>query len=103
MDLIAEPWALEAGTYQLGEFPNGWAEWNVTLLAFVSAVVGCICLAGGLHGYLLAAARLWERAVLIVAGVLLIVPELVTSLVGLALLGVVVAVQLPRRLVASPA
>jgi isoamylase len=28
VDLIAEPWALELGTYQLGEFPIGWAEWN---------------------------------------------------------------------------
>ena len=28
VDLIAEPWALELGTYQLGEFPRGWAEWN---------------------------------------------------------------------------
>ena len=28
VDLIAEPWALELGTYQLGEFPSGWAEWN---------------------------------------------------------------------------
>jgi glycogen operon protein len=26
VDLIAEPWAI--GTYQLGEFPSGWAEWN---------------------------------------------------------------------------
>jgi glycogen operon protein len=28
VDLIAEPWALGAGTYQLGNFPSGWAEWN---------------------------------------------------------------------------
>ncbi|GGO57245.1 glycogen operon protein GlgX homolog [Streptomyces daqingensis] len=27
-DLIAEPWALGEGTYQVGEFPAGWAEWN---------------------------------------------------------------------------
>jgi isoamylase len=28
-DLIAEPWALGIGnTYQLGHFPDGWAEWN---------------------------------------------------------------------------
>ena len=27
-DLIAEPWALGEGTYQVGEFPKGWAEWN---------------------------------------------------------------------------
>jgi glycogen operon protein len=28
VDLIAEPWALGDGTYQLGGFPEGWAEWN---------------------------------------------------------------------------
>ena len=28
VDLIAEPWAIGAGTYQQGGFPNGWAEWN---------------------------------------------------------------------------
>jgi len=28
VDLIAEPWALGYGTYQLGRFPSGWAEWN---------------------------------------------------------------------------
>jgi len=76
---------------------KGWAEWDKTALAFASAVVGCICLAGGLHGYLLAVARLWERAVLVVAGVLLIAPEVYSSIVGLMLLAIVVAVQLPRR------
>jgi glycogen operon protein len=28
VELIAEPWALGAGTYQVGNFPTGWAEWN---------------------------------------------------------------------------
>ncbi len=28
VDLIAEPWGLGSGTYQLGEFPVGWSEWN---------------------------------------------------------------------------
>ncbi|MCA9547388.1 MAG: glycogen-debranching protein, partial [Myxococcales bacterium] len=28
VDLIAEPWALGPGSYQVGEFPAGWAEWN---------------------------------------------------------------------------
>ncbi len=28
VDLIAEPWAIGYGTYQLGRFPAGWAEWN---------------------------------------------------------------------------
>ena len=26
--LIAEPWGLAAGSYQLGRFPEGWLEWN---------------------------------------------------------------------------
>lgn len=26
--LIAEPWDLAAGGYQVGNFPSGWAEWN---------------------------------------------------------------------------
>ena len=76
---------------------KGWGELHVSLLAMVSAVIGCVCLAAGLHGYLLASARLWERAVLVCAAVLLIAPELISSLVGLGLLGLVMAVQLPRR------
>lgn len=27
-DWIAEPWAIGAGTYQVGNFPPGWSEWN---------------------------------------------------------------------------
>jgi isoamylase len=27
-DFIAEPWAIGPGTYQVGAFPWGWAEWN---------------------------------------------------------------------------
>ncbi|HVH80829.1 MAG TPA: isoamylase, partial [Stellaceae bacterium] len=28
IDLIAEPWAIGDGTYQVGGFPSGWSEWN---------------------------------------------------------------------------
>jgi TRAP transporter 4TM/12TM fusion protein len=65
---------------------NGWDQWHVSLLAFVSAVIGCITLAAGLYGYLLAACRMWERAVLVIAALLLIAPELISSLVGIVLL-----------------
>ena len=76
---------------------NGWAQVHVSLLACVSAVLGCICLAAGLHGYFVATARTWERAALVVAALLLIAPELISSLIGLVMLGVVAAVQWPRR------
>jgi len=68
---------------------NGWDQWHISLLGFISASIGCISLAAGLHGYLFAPARLWECAVLVVAALLLIAPELVSSLVGLALLATI--------------
>jgi TRAP transporter 4TM/12TM fusion protein len=81
---------------------NGWAEWQVSLLAFISATIGCITLAAGLYGYLLVACRMWERVVLVVAALLLIVPELISSLVGIALLVGIATIQ-KRRHGAAPA
>ena len=80
---------------------NGWAEWHISLLALATASIGCICLAAGLHGYFVAAARPWERALLIAAALLLIKPGWITDVIGLVLLGVVVAVQWPRRRAAA--
>jgi TRAP transporter 4TM/12TM fusion protein len=72
--------------------------WYVTALAFASAVIGVMTLAASLHGYLLAALSMWHRAVLFVAAILLIAPELITSIVGIALLAVVAINQwLPSR------
>ncbi|MGQ0798659.1 MAG: alpha-amylase family glycosyl hydrolase [Pseudomarimonas sp.] len=28
LDLIAEPWAIGGNSYQVGNFPSGWVEWN---------------------------------------------------------------------------
>ncbi len=28
VDLIAEPWAIDGNSYQVGNFPGGWIEWN---------------------------------------------------------------------------
>ena len=76
---------------------KGWDEWQRTALAFGSAAFGCVVLAGGLHGYLVTAARMWERVLLVAAGVLLIVPEVYSSIIGFVLVAIVIAVQLPRR------
>jgi TRAP transporter 4TM/12TM fusion protein len=72
--------------------------WYVTVLAFASAVVGVMTLAASLHGYLLTALSMWHRAVLFVAAILLIAPELISSIIGIALLAVVAINQwLPSR------
>jgi TRAP-type uncharacterized transport system fused permease subunit len=50
-------------------------------------------LAASLHGYLLAVLSMWHRVVLFVAAILLIAPELISSIVGIALLAVVAISQ----------
>lgn len=63
-------------------------------LTAVTATVGVVCLAGGLHSwFLLGEARLWERALLIAAAFVLIKPGLWTDLLGIVLMGAVLASQ----------
>lgn len=70
----------------------------VVALTTVTATVGVVCLAGGLHSYFFfGLARWWERLLLIAAALVLIKPGLVTDLVGLALIGVTVVSQLMLR------
>ncbi len=65
----------------------------ISARAFVTAFIGCIALAAGLHGYLLGPASMWQRALLVIAAFGLIDPTPITDLVGLVLLGAVAMVQ----------
>jgi TRAP-type uncharacterized transport system fused permease subunit len=56
-----------------------------------------IFFAAGLHGYLVAPALLWQRALLIAGGFALIKPGLWTDLFGVAVLILVVSTQLISR------
>ncbi len=63
-------------------------------LSVVTATIGVICLAGGLHEYFFfGPARSWERVMLIVAALVLIKPGLTSDLIGLLLIGLIVASQ----------
>ena len=74
-------------------------------LPAVSATLGVILLAAGLFGYLLRPATSWQRALLIVAALLLIKPGWMTDLAGIALAALVGGVQMAgnRRAAARPA
>ena len=61
-------------------------DWFPILTSTISATIGVICLAGGLHGYLFRPVWLWERIALVTAAVLLIKPGYITDAIGLALL-----------------
>jgi TRAP transporter 4TM/12TM fusion protein len=72
-------------------------DWPAIIQAFVTASAGIMLFAAGLHGYLITPARYWQRAVLIVAGLLLIDPGLVTDIIGAFLAAAVIATQIIEK------
>jgi TRAP-type uncharacterized transport system fused permease subunit len=77
--------------------------WSVVIPALVTASAGILLFAAGLHGYLITACALWQRAFLVGAGLLLVKPGLVTDLLGVALALAVIATQYAARRGAAPA
>jgi TRAP transporter 4TM/12TM fusion protein len=72
-------------------------------LAVVTASIGVICLAGGLHQhFFFGPARSWERVMLIVAALVLIKPGWMSDLVGVVLIALVAASQRWIRPQAAP-
>ena len=66
----------------------------------ITATVGVVCLAGGLHAYFVfGTARWWERLLLISAAIVLIKPGVTTDLIGASLLGLTL---LSQKLVSRP-
>ena len=59
--------------------------------------LGVFCLAAGLQGWLRRRATALERALLIAAGILFVMPNLMADAVGLILLALVWGLQSPRR------
>ncbi len=76
----------EPALLMIGEWP--WIIWR-----FVISCIGIAMLAGGLHGYLLAWMPMWQRAVAVFAAFSLVVPHILSDLVGLGLGGALLAYQ----------
>jgi len=72
-------------------------DWPTIVISFIAATLGIILFASGLHGYLVARASLWERAALVVAGLLLIKPGIYTDIAGLVLGAGILVYQLTTR------
>lgn len=87
--IIYEPALLMIGT------------WPAIIGAFITASSGILLFAAGLHGYFITRTTHWQRAVLVVAGLLLIDPGLITDLIGAGLAAVVIVSQLADRRAAA--
>ena len=72
-------------------------SWPEILFAFARAGLGIFCLAAGLQGWLRRRATALERALLIAAGILLVVPNLMADAGGLVLLALAWGLQSLRR------
>jgi len=66
--------------------------WSAFFVALIGTIVGITCLGAALSGFLLVRTKFWESILLIFAAILLVVPELYSSLLG-ALLIVPVVVR----------
>ncbi len=65
---------------------------SIVTIIFTS-IVGCIALSSGLEGYLKSTLKWWERIALIGAGLCLIVPDLLSDGIGLAVVVIIAAIQ----------
>jgi TRAP transporter 4TM/12TM fusion protein len=89
--------------------PDGLAIlWRDTTLldaaiASLSAAAGIVALVAGVGGYLLRVASMPERALLVVAGLLLLAPGAIQDVAGLAVFTLVVGLQLVGRRAIAPA
>jgi TRAP-type uncharacterized transport system fused permease subunit len=72
-------------------------EWSWVLTTTVTATIGVIFLAGGLHGYLLTRAGIVQRVLLVAAAFTLIKPGLMTDVAGIALGTAVLVLQVFAR------
>jgi TRAP transporter 4TM/12TM fusion protein len=72
-------------------------NWSTIALTAATSIVGVACLSGGLFGYFLTIATIWERVVLVAAAITLIKPGITTDVIGIAAVAVVVASQFWRR------
>ena len=73
------------------------ADWMQIAWTSVTAVVGVICLAGGLQGWFIEKTNVIERAVMVVAGVALAYPSGLTDVIGFVGFGLVIATQWLRH------
>ena len=82
--------AYEPALLMIGDWP--WIIWR-----FICASVGILLFAAGLHGYFLTRAVMWERVLLVVGGLLLVKPDLMSDLAGAVIIVIAAGSQYLSR------
>lgn len=67
------------------------------ILALVTAVLGMVAVSSAMMGFFVKNSKIWERCVLLIGGLMLIVPQIVSGIVGIALIIVIWFIQKQRK------
>lgn len=66
------------------------------IFALTTSLIGMIAVSSAVIGFLVRNSRIWERLVLFVGGLLMIYPELVTTVIGVVMMGAIWFIQKQR-------
>ncbi|MFC4557916.1 TRAP transporter permease [Virgibacillus kekensis] len=63
------------------------------VLAITTAIIGMVGLSSAMIGYFVKKSTMWQRLIMFVAGLMMITPNIISSLIGITLMGVIWAIQ----------
>lgn len=69
----------------------------ITIRAIITSFIGVVVLSSGLQGFLLTRLNKLERAVIIVAGILFIEPNLTTDIIALVICSLIIILQIMKK------
>jgi TRAP-type uncharacterized transport system fused permease subunit len=78
------------------------ADWMQIAWTSFTAVVGIICLAGGLQGWFIEKTKVFERIVMVISGIALAYPATEADLIGFVGFGLVLVTQMIAHLRSKP-
>ena len=67
------------------------------IISIITALLGMVGVSSAMIGFYIRHSKIWERLLLLVGGLLLILPEMITNLIGIAILGVIWFIQKQRK------
>jgi TRAP-type uncharacterized transport system fused permease subunit len=62
----------------------------------ITSFIGIFGVAAGMEGYMFTNLKVWERAVVIIGGLMLIDPNIITDVAGVAIIGLMVLSQIAK-------
>ncbi len=72
---------------------NVWAPWYDIIRIAITSLVGIFAVSAGMEGFMFVKAPWWQRILCLTGGLMLIVPTLVTDIIGLAIIAVIILIQ----------